>query len=362
VASNLKRSKRTVGKKINDIDRRVSRLQRTPPARRIGQGVIAASNIAQNAVSYPQIAPGVITDISGAQATADGKNTIFYTASIPVSTRIDDIWFDIDDNYKLYRAKSVGADAIGVSKWELAVVNASNLTVGTLDASQVTVSNLDAGRITVGTLSGRRVTCTETVVSGALGITRTSVAELLANGSISANYTYVDGVNSLNYYTNIVLNKLTDQGSITCEGTADTNNPAEVKQTKILPGYVSVVQLWNTVGRTMTPTGEGPISDARLKENVVNLSESVDFTKIINNLRPVEFNFIKDKNKEVQHGFIAQEVFDVYPRAAMQGGEDPQEKPWSVYSSNLIPVLVGALQQAFAKIDDLETRLAALEN
>jgi hypothetical protein len=361
VASNLRRSKRTVGKRIVDIDRRVSRLQRTPPARRIGRGVIAASNIAQNAVSYPQIAPGVITDISGAQATADGKNTIFYTPSVPTSTRIDDIWFDTDDDHKLYRAKSVGANAIGVGKWELAVVNASNLTVGELDANRVIVSNLDAGKITVGTLSGRRVTCTETFVSE-LGITRTSVAELLANGSISSNYTYVDGVNSLNYYTNIVLNKLTDQGSITCEGTATTNNPAEVMQTKILPGYVSVVQLWNTVGRTMTPTGEGPISDARLKENVVNLSESVDFTEIINNLRPVEFNFIKDKNKEVQHGFIAQEVFDVYPRAAMQGGEDPQEKPWSVYSSNLIPVLVGALQQAFAKINDLETRLAALEN
>ena len=361
MASNLKRSKRTVGKKINDLDRRVSRLQRNPPARRIGQGVIAASNIAQNAVSYPQLNPTVVTNISGAQATADGKNTIFYTASVPVANKAGDIWFDTDDDYKLYRALSAGADAIGAGEWEQAVVNASNLTVGTLDASQVTVSNLDAGRITVGVLSGRKVTCSETITSE-LGVTRTSVAELLANGSISANFTYVDGINSLNYYTNIVLNKLTDQGSITCEGTADTNNPAEVKQTKILPGYVSVIQLWNTVGRTMTPTGEGPISDARLKENVVSLSESVDFTEIINNLRPVEFNFIKDKNKEVQHGFIAQEVFDVYPKAAMQGGEDPQEKPWSVYSSNLIPVLVGALQQAFSRIDNLETRLAALEN
>lgn len=346
VASNLRRSKRTAGKQITDLDRRVRRLQKNPAPRRLAARTVTSNNLAQNAVTSVELSPAVVATITGAQATADGKNKITYNTTEPGSTAntAGDIWWQYNPS-NIIIGQWTG---LGGTSWQ---ANTIGNTV---------IANLDAGKITVGVLTGRQVTCSETVTT--FFTSRTSTAQLLANGSISANYTYADTFSSISYYTNITLNKLTDQGSIVCEGTADTNNPAQVNQTRILPGYLAVQQLWNGVGRSMTPTGEGPISDARLKENVVSLSESLDFAEIINNLRPVEFNFIKDEDKEVQHGFIAQEVFDVYPRAAMQGGEDPQEKPWSVYSSNLIPVLVGALQQSFARIDDLEARLSALEN
>jgi hypothetical protein len=324
----------------------VSRLQRTPPARRIGRGVIAASNIAQNAVSYPQIAPGVITDISGAQATADGKNTIFYTASIPVSTRIDDIWFDIDDNYKLYRAKSVGADAIGVSKWELAVVNASNLTVGTLDASQVTVSNLDAGRITVGTLSGREVVCQQTVfaIPGVPDFRTITKAQLLANGAIFAEYDHA-GESGVTFFTRVYINRseLGDGG----DGIALVGNATGTTlTTNIRPSQISTPDLVET-------------SDARLKENVESLltSNAID---IVKNLRPVTYNYIGSSKSS--HGFIAQEVHEVCEDFVNVGGEDPATNPWGISYTSVIPTLTSALQSCLTKIDDLEARLAALEN
>jgi hypothetical protein len=347
VASNLRRSKRTVGKKINDIDRRVTRMQRTPPARRIGRGVIAASNIAQNAVSYPQLAAPISSDISGAQATADGKNTIFYSAAVPVANKAGDIWFDTDDSYKLYRALSDGANAIGVGKWEQAVVNASNLTVGTLDASQVTVSNLDAGRITVGTLSGRRVVCQETTDAGFISIRTT--AEILSTGSISSNYEYF-GLGS-SYFSKITLNSKEEfEGEgIKVTGNAESGNFNTSRMTQTLV---------STTGN-MFATSFNPTSDIRLKENVkdIPLSTAID---IVKQLRPVTFDFTRTGKSS--HGFIAQEVYDVCEDFVVVGGEDVSVAPWAVNYMSIIPALTSALQSCLTKIDDLETRLAALEN
>ena len=45
--------------------------------------------------------------------------TIFKQDGIPTSTAIGDLWFDTNDNNKMYRAGSVGADAITAGEWEL---------------------------------------------------------------------------------------------------------------------------------------------------------------------------------------------------------------------------------------------------
>lgn len=343
MASNLKRSKRTVGKKINDIDRRVTRLQRNPPARRIGRGVVAASNIAQNAVSYPQLNPTVVTNISGAQATADGKNTIFYSAAVPVANKAGDIWFDTDDSYKLYRALSDGANAIGVGKWEQAVVNASNLTVGTLDASQVTVSNLDAGRITVGTLSGREVVCQQIDTDPGTGWTTTTKAQILANGSMYSEYFFSGEFANFNTKVYINRNELGDGGDgITVRGNAS----GSYVYSRIRPSSIETPDLVET-------------SDARLKENVESLltSNAID---IVKNLRPVTYNYIGSSKSS--HGFIAQEVHEVCEDFVNVGGEDPATNPWGISYTSIIPALTSALQDCMTKIDDLEARLAALEN
>jgi len=45
--------------------------------------------------------------------------TIFKQNGIPTSTAIGDLWFDTDDNNKMYRAGSVGATTIASGQWEL---------------------------------------------------------------------------------------------------------------------------------------------------------------------------------------------------------------------------------------------------
>jgi len=126
-------------------------------------------------------------------------------------------------------------------------------------------------------------------------------------------------------------------------------------------------------------------SDYRLKENVVDLDNGIDRLKQI----PVHrFNFIADPDKTVD-GFIAHEVQDVIPEAitgtkdgmtteeyevspavldeegnvvteAVMGTREVPEYQ-GIDQSKLVPLLTAALQEAVAKIEDLESRLSALE-
>jgi len=56
---------------------------------------------------------------SDAQDTADGKIVTFIQAGIPTATDVGDLWVDSDDNNKLYRAASVGANEIKAGEWVL---------------------------------------------------------------------------------------------------------------------------------------------------------------------------------------------------------------------------------------------------
>ena len=123
-------------------------------------------------------------------------------------------------------------------------------------------------------------------------------------------------------------------------------------------------------------------SDYRLKENVIELTGAIDRVK---QLKPKRFNFIKDPGNTMD-GFMAHEVSSVVPNAVVgekdavkdilyeQNDEvipegkkigDVKEKdaidPQSMDDSKLVPLLTAALQEAIAKIETLETKVAALE-
>jgi len=105
-------------------------------------------------------------------------------------------------------------------------------------------------------------------------------------------------------------------------------------------------------------------SDERLKENI---RDSEDGLAVINQLRPVRFDWRQDQTFNQgtnQLGFIAQEVEAVFPEAvgitplpSDFTGDDPEYK--TVGPGTFIPVLVKALQEASAKIESLEARLDA---
>jgi len=102
-------------------------------------------------------------------------------------------------------------------------------------------------------------------------------------------------------------------------------------------------------------------SDYRLKENVIELTGATDRIKQI----PVHrFNFITDPDKTVD-GFLAHEVADVVPEAITGTKDEVDAEGNPVYQgidqSKLVPLLTAAIKEQQALIEDLQTRLAALE-
>ena len=70
------------------------------------------------------------------------------------------------------------------------------------------------------------------------------------------------------------------------------------------------------------------------------------------------FNFTADDTLTVD-GFIAHEAQTVVPEAIT--GEKDGEEMQGIDQSKLVPLLTAALQEAIAKIETLETKVAALE-
>jgi len=140
-------------------------------------------------------------------------------------------------------------------------------------------------------------------------------------------------------------------------------------------------------GSTGSTTSYNTSSDYRLKENVVDMTGAIDRVKA---LQPRRFNWIEDEDDTTVDGFIAHEVSDVIPEAITGEKDATKEEEYEVTpavldddgnvvteavmgtrtvpdyqgidQSKLVPLLTGALQEAIAKIEALETRIETLEN
>ena len=126
-------------------------------------------------------------------------------------------------------------------------------------------------------------------------------------------------------------------------------------------------------------------SDYRLKENVVDITDGITRVK---QLSPRRFNFIADPDTTVD-GFVAHEAQTVVPEAVSGTKDGMMDEEYEVTpaefdddgkiindavmgtrsvpdiqgidQAKLVPLLTAALQEAIAKIETLETKVAALE-
>tara|TARA_Y100000310_G_C20645284_1_gene796213 strand:+ start:628 stop:1986 length:1359 start_codon:yes stop_codon:yes gene_type:complete len=107
-------------------------------------------------------------------------------------------------------------------------------------------------------------------------------------------------------------------------------------------------------------------SDRRLKTNIVDTN--IDGINTINNLKVREFNWKSSGEHNI--GFIAQEIYEVYPTATsgeLNGvNEDGTLKMMGVAKAELVPVLVKAIQEQQSQIQQLKQQnkkiLEKLEN
>ncbi len=97
-------------------------------------------------------------------------------------------------------------------------------------------------------------------------------------------------------------------------------------------------------------------SDARLKQNIVSLRYGL---RDLLQLRPVTYQW-KDRNDGRTHlGLIAQEVEKIIPEA-VERSADP-EAPLGMNYSNLLPLVIKAIQEQQAALDHKDASLASLK-
>jgi hypothetical protein len=99
-------------------------------------------------------------------------------------------------------------------------------------------------------------------------------------------------------------------------------------------------------------------SDIRLKKDIVDAPSA---TQKIDNIRIVSHGWKHDE-AVVDFGIIAQELYEIMPRAVTKGDDGEEvETTWSVDYSKLVPMLIKAHQEQQTIINDLKARITALE-
>ncbi len=103
-------------------------------------------------------------------------------------------------------------------------------------------------------------------------------------------------------------------------------------------------------------------SDRRTKENI---TETVLGLDALMQLPIRDFSFIKDTTHATTSGFIAQELYEIFPWAVSTNGDngiDPltgTSTPWSVDYGRITPLLAKSIQDLNLKLEDLASSTAA---
>lgn len=185
-----RRRRKSIGKVIVDVERRVRRVEKRPGAKRLKTNVVTTEKLGYRAVTTKTVAPDAITPneaafgvtvVSGtdpdivkegttvvdpntgaqkvyseslldyipvtdpaAQATADSKNASYYQDNAPAGTahEIGDLWIDTNDNDKLYSwdgdSWELAQDSAAASS---AATTAYNAAIASLQPSAATIVN-----------------------------------------------------------------------------------------------------------------------------------------------------------------------------------------------------------------------------
>jgi len=169
--------------------------------------------------------------------------------------------------------------------------------------------------------------------------------------------------------------------SIANYGGKITNNTTDIKQFVLSPTGSTVEWCLKNVLNTSTTKYITPvinndvyidnltvktftnISDASLKENIVNIHKT-EYEKILN-IVPKKFNFINDKNKESHFGLIAQELEDFFPELVGSGESNSNTKNTknikTVNYMELIPLLICKINDLQEQINDLQEQINELK-
>ena len=121
--------------------------------------------------------------------------------------------------------------------------------------------------------------------------------------------------------------------------------------------YVSGTNV-GSITTNSTTTTYNTTSDLRLKENITQTKYGLD---TLMKMEVKDYFFKADKNKSLQTGFIAQELYKIFPQAVTVGGDDVKNNPWMVDYSRLTPILVRSVQEQQKIIEEQNKKIESYE-
>lgn len=409
MASNLKRSKRTVGRRILDLQTRVSGLQK-----RIGP-----TSIGQNAVSTSSLQPGAIggwvvdaTSIYTGVKTATGSFAPVGSITIGSDGHITANKFRIDANGDAFFQGAINGGTIDIGGFDSSsfhvdangnmwlgagTIGAATFSVtsgGTLSASGASISGtLSAGvNSTIGGWTAAADKLYKTAANGSIELRATTdpysissiyvnASDPLGSGSISttelaAGSLFFNLTNVFNGYVAAadingfdaawtrssgeeILLRPTG-GTLINTQNDDNGGTLILKRAFSQPTFKTILLFLNgTNGEagkirydgSATKVAYDVTSDARLKRNIESIDSALS---VVSKMNPVSFQYEDTDN--FHHGFIAQELYKVYDKPVYKPIDEEKEY-WSIDYGSLTPILTAAVQELSKKVDALEEKL-----
>jgi hypothetical protein len=168
--------------------------------------------------------------------------------------------------------------------------------------------------------------------------------------------------------TTVVSGTSTDRSGIVVKGTIGTRASMKVCANNDTATFALIIFANDTDGQigSVTQNSNGTVnyntnSDYRLKQNIVSMTGALDK---VSQLKPCIGNW--KKNNAPFQGFIAHELQEIVPECVTgeKDAIDEEGKPiyQGVDTSFLVATLTAAIQEQQAIINDLKTRIEALEN
>lgn len=93
------------------------------------------------------------------------------------------------------------------------------------------------------------------------------------------------------------------------------------------------------------------LSDQRLKENIRDTRFGLDD---LMKIQVSDYNYKDDRSKTEQTGYIAQQLYEVFPDAVNAGGDDVKTNPWMVDYGRITPLIVKSVQELAVENEKLK--------
>lgn len=161
----------------------------------------------------------------------------------------------------------------------------------------------------------------------------------------------------------ICIGTTTQRGILSLDVGMSTQNGISIldENNQSAAGYVAFRNAAGTAIGSINRSGSSDAvvynttSDRRKKRDIA--PTTINALAMINKLSVCDFGFISDPHGPLTVGFIAQDVYEVFPCAVTTSGDngvdplDDEADPWSMDYGRITPLLVKAIQELNAKVD-----------